>query len=385
MMADPRRVAVIHAANDPSMDQVIAGIGDFRRLHPGWILRQQYQVPHTSAEVAEFLAWQPDGILSAVSLPAVLKQAQIPCVAMRGHHAAHAVVIDERTVGDLAAETLAGLGAVSLMYNRFADESEGAVGWVENRRGGFIDGLIRRGLRGKPLTWLSSGKSLDDDARHVMAQVRTMPRPCAVFTGNDHFAVLLLEFVLAAGLRVPADVAILGADDTPRAANALVPISSVQVPHREVGKRAAALLADLMDGGHHPPRVEMIAPVGVTTRASTDAVGIRDPEVAAVLQFIRAHAGDPFTVGDAVQAAQLSRRSIEQRFRSVLGRSILDEIHRVRIERSQAMLREGQRSMTEIALACGFNESPYFTVVFRKLVGETPSAWRRRQASPRSG
>jgi LacI family transcriptional regulator len=382
-MADMRRVAVVHTANDASMDLVAAGIEEYRREHPGWVLRQQYNAPRTAAEIDEFLAWRPDGVLTASRLPPALVQAlltaRIPCVAMRGRFAPHAVLVDERAVGEAAAGHLAGLGAVTLMYIRFVEDHEEGQAWQEGRNGGFVDGLVRRGQRGRALNWPTGDVPLAEAATSVMAQVRTVPRPCAIFTGNDYFALALIEFVLAAGLRVPSDVAILGADDIPRASAVAVPVSSVQVPHRAIGARAAAMLAELLAGGATAPRCVALAPAGIAIRASTDAVGVRDPEVAAVLQFMRAHAGEPFDVGDAVQASQLSRRSIEQRFRSVLGRSVLEEIHRIRIERAQAMLRDPNRSITEIALDCGFSESPYFTVVFRKLVGETPSVWRRRQ------
>ncbi len=384
-MSTLRRVVVIHNGSDPTMDQMLNGIEGFRRDHPGWTLRQQLLVPHTTAEIDELLDWRPDGILSAALLPAALLRFHLPLVTMRDCQmtSCPGVMVDERTVGACAAEHLSSLGAVSLMYVRFANEPGIAHDW-EERWAGFLAELARRRLRAKPLTWIRS-ESLGLSADHLAAQLHAMPKPCAIFAGNDHFAQQLLECVLNAGLQVPSDVAILGADDTPRAANLAVPLSSVQVPHRAIGWRAAAILADLLHGLPQATAVEKLSAVGVVSRASTGAIAMHHPAIAAVLDFIRTHAGEPFTVDDAVQAASLSRRSMELRFRTTLGRTILDEIHRVRIDRAKVMLRDGQRSITEIAFDCGFNEAPHFTATFRKLVGATPSTYRKQQLALNPG
>jgi LacI family transcriptional regulator len=67
-------------------------------------------------------------------------------------------------------------------------------------------------------------------------------RPIAVFCGNDVLAVGLLRGCLAAGLRVPEDVAIVGYDDIVYAASATVALTSVRQPAYEIGQAAMRLL-----------------------------------------------------------------------------------------------------------------------------------------------
>jgi DNA-binding LacI/PurR family transcriptional regulator len=52
-------------------------------------------------------------------------------------------------------------------------------------------------------------------AAHIAESWARGPRPGAVFAYNDEYAMLLLRALLDAGLRVPADVAVVGADDLP--------------------------------------------------------------------------------------------------------------------------------------------------------------------------
>jgi AraC-like DNA-binding protein len=49
---------------------------------------------------------------------------------------------------------------------------------------------------------------------------------------------------------------------------------------------------------------------------------------------------------------------------------------RLRISRARDLLRSSDHSVTEIAISCGFSSSQYFANVFRRLVGQTPSAFR---------
>jgi LacI family transcriptional regulator len=77
-----------------------------------------------------------------------------------------------------------------------------------------------------------------------LAALPTAERPTAVFAANDLLAVGVLQGLLTAGLRVPADVALIGYDDISFAASAAVPLSSVRQPGREIGRRATELLLD---------------------------------------------------------------------------------------------------------------------------------------------
>jgi LacI family transcriptional regulator len=108
------------------------------------------------------------------------------------------------------------------------------------------------------------------------------------------------------------------------------------------------------------------------------------PEEAAV-QFIREHACRPISVAGVLRRLSVSRASLEPRFRDVLGRTIHQEIHRVRIERARMLLAETDLPIKQIARQTGFKTVQYLTRAFGRLAGEPPAAFRRRQSRRLSG
>ena len=62
-----------------------------------------------------------------------------------------------------------------------------------------------------------------------------------------------------------------------------------------------------------------------------------------------------------------------------------DYLQRLRLDRAREWLAEEGRSVTDIAFAAGFSSSQYFSHVFRKYTGLTPSRFRARAARQGGG
>ncbi len=75
------------------------------------------------------------------------------------------------------------------------------------------------------------------------------PYPDAIFATNDVAAIGALRALRDRGLRVPEDVALVGYNDTPLAAEMLVPLTTVRSPMHEMGRRSAELLVERIAGG----------------------------------------------------------------------------------------------------------------------------------------
>ncbi len=82
-------------------------------------------------------------------------------------------------------------------------------------------------------------------------------RPTVVFCGNDVLAIGALRAAKEMGLRVPADVSITGFDDIELAILAEPALTTVHVPHREMGRRAAIMLIEMMNGKSKPASVRL--------------------------------------------------------------------------------------------------------------------------------
>ncbi len=96
------------------------------------------------------------------------------------------------------------------------------------------------------------------------------------------------------------------------------------------------------------------------------------------MNFLHHHASQPCTVDDVVRQLQISRRSLEIRFRRAVGRSLNDEIQRLRLERAKRLLVETDLPLSQVAESAGYGTPSYLTQVFRKRMHTTPARFRRQ-------
>jgi len=131
-----------------------------------------------------------------------------------------------------------------------------------------------------------------------------------------------------------------------------------------------------MIGGQPAGSDLLLPPIRVVARQSTQMPAIDDPEVASAPRFIREHAHRPIGVPDVVKQATINRRWLEIRFRQQLGRTILQEIRRVRMEHAKRLLAETDLGTAQIARTIGLASASRLAVVFAKEAGLSPSAYR---------
>jgi len=193
----------------------------------------------------------------------------------------------------------------------------------------------------------------------------------------------LSELAHEAGLDIPNEIVVLGADDDSLLCEVAYPsLSSVRLPGRHVGIRPAELLAHLLDGGHEPPEPILLEPVGVVVCGSTDMLAIDDPDIVKAVRCIRTHATERIAVAEVLRQTSMARRTFEWRLRDLFGRSPGAEIRRVQLMHVRRMLLDSDAAISEVARTCGFCDAPYLAAVFRRNVGMTPSQYRRRYLRP---
>lgn len=94
--------------------------------------------------------------------------------------------------------------------------------------------------------------------------------PTAVVAGNDLLAVGILRTLRANGLNCPEDISVVGFNDMPFAEDLNPPLTTVRVPHTEMGTEAARLLLDSIDADTIQP-ITVTLPVSLSVRGSTAA------------------------------------------------------------------------------------------------------------------
>ena len=99
-----------------------------------------------------------------------------------------------------------------------------------------------------------------------------------------------------------------------------------------------------------------------------------------VAQYIEQHLAEEISLLSLAQLAELSPFHFARAFKQSFGVPPHRYLTRQRIERAKALLGERRLSVTEIGLDVGFSETSSFTAAFRKVTGETPTAYRRSLA-----
>ena len=89
----------------------------------------------------------------------------------------------------------------------------------------------------------------------------------------------------------------------------------------------------------------------------------------------RAYA-EPLNVRAVAAVAHVSEAHFIRTFRAVFGETPHRYLQRRRVERSMFLLRETDRSVTDVCLDVGFTSLGTFSRTFRAIVGETPSSYR---------
>jgi LacI family transcriptional regulator len=225
----------------------------------------------------------------------------------------------------------------------------------------------------------SRAMAWEQEQRRMAQWVRSLPKPAAVLTCNDSRGLQILRACVRAGIKVPDQVAVIGAgNDDCLCSLSHPPLSSVDLAPETIGYEAAALLDRMMSRRAPPLQPMLVPPRGIITRLSTDVLATDDAAVSQAVGFIREHAREDLRVADVLHHVKLSRSALEPRLKRVLGRTIHQEIHHVRIERVKALLATTNLPTKQVAGQTGFHSVQYLTRVFRNATGQTPASYRKR-------
>lgn len=382
-------VVLLVESSRASGRSLLRGIAEYARHHGPWAFH--WEPGGFEAISRRLKSLEADGIVlrDVEGLQEVLGRG-IPAIVV-GHDREQVpgrsnVITESRRVAGLAAEHLIDCGFRSLGYVGYDGKP-----WSDERREAFVAVVRAAGLPVEcyvaPGGWRmrrSSGetrtRSWQAEQEAMAAWLRRLALPTGIMACNDDRAQNVSEACKLAGLRVPEDIGIIGADNDELVCElGQPPLSSVAINFERAGFESARLLDEMM---RHPRRRRtrniVVDPTNVVPRQSTDILFIEDMAVSRAVRFIRQESRRPVAVAEVAQAAGLSRRVLERRFRAVVGRSVLREVRRVRVEQICRLLLESNHSISEIALATGFPGVEHFARYFRLERGTTPLNYRKR-------
>lgn len=212
--------------------------------------------------------------------------------------------------------------------------------------------------------------------------VSGLPKPCGIFAANDEMAMCVISVCREKGIRVPCDVAVVGVDDNRSICTSTSPTLSSIAPDWEAGAFMAASTLDRMQKGRPVGMRETFRPMGVIGRDSTARFSETvNGQVVNAVAMIRAQACSGLKACDVIKIMKSSRRLTELRFREVTGKSILEEIRRVRLENAKLLLSRTDVPMSVVANSSGWASLPSFCREFKEITGLTPMDWRRKSGA----
>ena len=378
----------IQPTNDKPARAKLAGVSRAARS-AGWHLQVvSFRDEESKPDIGKLLEfWRPDGVIvdcghvgSEVTERAF---GRIPVVFLdddpgpRGRGRLR-ISPDSAATGRLAARELLRLGLTNFGFLGHPRK----LFWSEERLRGFLSAVRLNNCEADVFRPPRIVRNVSDLQPSLRKWLAALPKPCGIFAANDRIAAQAISACIATGIDIPNEVAIIGVDDDDLfCENPQVSLTSIQLDFESAGHSAMEMLAARCRSPRMRTEMRRFGNSLVMHRASTKILRRHDARVAEAITYIREHACDGISVGDVAAFMKISRRLAELRFRECAGRTILDEIHAVRIQCACQLLLGSSLPVSSVSTSCGYASQNAFCRMFTKTIGKTPSVWRRKHGS----
>ena len=227
--------------------------------------------------------------------------------------------------------------------------------------------------RAEPLAGLADERETDE----IVAWLLEQPLPLGVLAADDWHGLRVIEAAVAAGLRVPDEVAVIGYhNDEPLCNFCDPPLSSVATDQEGIGRRAMEMLLRMLDGqpAEGPIRVP---PLRVVARGSTDVQHTADPLVGAALCYIRDQLAGGITPADVERHVPASPRTLRRRFLEHRGQTVAEALRTARLDRVARLLLLDDAPLVAVAVDAGYAHVSQMCRDFKRHTGRTPTEHRQ--------
>ncbi len=369
-----RRIAVVQSS--VNVRRLTPGLAPFAGMgYDFWII-DLYRQPELL--LASLREWKPGAIVTEwlpgltealveLGCPVILVPSDEPVAGV------YRVDIDDVAIGRLAAEHLIARG-----YQNFAFVGRGDAHYAKQRLEGF-----RTVVGEVPIYWeeFRDWRQYDEYWREpdedMVGWLAAQATPLGIFSAHDPTGRHVLEAAAQAGLEVPFAVGVISANDDETVCEMARPgLSSIRLPWRrlaaEVVQTIEAIWAD-----KPPSAAILVPPLEIVARGSSSYEAVGDPLVRRAMQYLVAHISTIISVDEWATKVGVSRRVLERRFLTSLGRSPYAMIQHERVERAKSLLTTSDLPVAIIAERCGYQSNERLTVNFRASVGVPPASYRK--------
>ena len=315
------------------------------------------------------------GVLAATDIPTVVMNVSGGDIERRTKNIAF-VKSDSQTVGREAANALLKQGVYkSYGYAGYRTDDD----WSRERGTAFRDVLENAGFIGRMFD-ITHYKDKVEDKHTLIKWLQGLPKPCGILAACDDRAFEVVDVCNEIGIKIPAEIGILGVNNDPLLCeNAEPKLSSIQPDFIGEGRLAADLLEKMMSGGSIPAekRLRKVGIRAIIHRQSTVAQSEAGKLVQKVLAYIARDAVKGIGVEDVARRFKVSRSLLEMRFGELQGESVYEAMLRIRLDEVKRRLRQTRDPISEITAACGWKNPAPPKTLFKKRFGVSMREYRK--------
>ncbi|MBD2814441.1 XylR family transcriptional regulator [Xenorhabdus sp. Flor] len=379
------RIVLLFNANKVYDRQVVEGVGEYLQASQcNWdvFIEEDFRT-----RIDNINNWVCDGIIADFDDPVIathLIQSKLSVIGVGGSYheehrypPVHYIATDNYELVRQAflhlkqkgLKHFAFYGLPTKTYSHWSNEREHAFRQlVTNEK---YSGIIYNGMDITQENWYHAQNRLSD-------WIHTLPPQTGIIAVTDARARHLLQVCENLNINVPEEISIIGIDDEDMIRYlSRIALSSVVQGSRQMGYLSAKLLHQLLEG--HPikklQRI-LVPPVKIVERRSSDFHSFNDPTVIQAMHFIYYNACKGIKTEQVLDAVNMSRSNLEQRFKKEIGKTIHSVIYEEKIKRAQNLLMTTSLSVHEISVMCGYPSLQYFYSIFKKEYGMTPKEFR---------
>jgi LacI family transcriptional regulator len=358
--------------------RILAGVARYLRSHHRWsVFIEQHELGTPPPTWLTSGHW--DGILTRPTDQAMARLfccMKVPVVDLNDLYEnldLPWVGSDHAAIGRMGGSHLLEKGFRNFAFCGFANEL-----WSTQRFNGFCSAVQQKNIPLYETPWRGPNMPRwDQDIEQIEKWLIALPKPVAIMACNDVRGLHVLDACSRARVLVPEEVAVAGVDNEEIICELCSPPLSSVAPNPEGIGYAAAELLDALIAGKRPRQLRIfVDPVRVFSRQSTDVMAVSDWAVASAARFMREQALHGCRLSEVLQKLNMSRATLEKRFRKHLNRSPKQEMRRIQIERIKQLLAETDFTLEHIAELSGFKHPEYMSVLFKRETGQTPGKYR---------
>jgi LacI family transcriptional regulator, galactose operon repressor len=262
---------------NPLFPPIVRGVEDVLRAvgYSPWIINTDNEPDREAAAIESFRGRSVDGFVVAT---ARLQDPLLEEVAASG---TPLVLVNRRVaspdIPSVTGDDAAGVStALRHLYDlghrdivHLAGPQDLSTGLA--RRQAFRQAMEDLGLSADPERIVDAAAWSEPAGAEAMEKIHDRDVPyTAVLAGNDLLALGCYDILERRGLRCPTNVSVVGFNDMPFIDRVAPPLTSVRVPHYEIGAEAARLLLEVLEDPERHPR-SVVLPLTLSVRGSTAA------------------------------------------------------------------------------------------------------------------